>query len=185
LRSLPPISAIYTDGSGGYGAYGGRGVCGYAAIVWFNDGQLLTLGGTEDESTHQRAELLSLITALDYLKEYLPDLVIPIFSDSKYATDALNHHWISKWLSNGWLNTKGKPIDDRDLWLQLAEFQTHPKAFATFHHIMGHSDAPGRKGRLAQLKNRDRFGPYSEQHNRGNQIANLAAGQFRRARDLR
>jgi len=167
------INAIYTDGSGGYAPYGGRGVCGYAAIVWFSDDTTMTLGGTEARSTHQRAELLALITALDYLKQSSQSS--SIFSDSKYAIDAINHNWINKWNHNGWLNTKGNPIDDRDLWLQLTKPQS-----ATFHHIMGHSDALGRKGKLAQIKNRDRYGLESDRHNLGNQIANLAAGQFRR-----
>lgn len=172
------INAIYTDGSGGYAPYGGRGVCGYAAIVWFSDDTTMTLGGTETHSTHQRAELLALITALKYLQQCSQQS--SIFSDSKYAIDALNHHWINKWNHNGWLNTKGNPINDRDLWLELAAFQANPKVFATFHHIMGHSDALGRKGRLAQIKNHDRYGLESDRHNLGNQMANFAAGQFRR-----
>jgi ribonuclease HI len=189
------IEAIYTDGSGGYGAYGGRGVCGYAAIVWLWGDRWVTLGGVEAHSTHQRAELLALIVALNYLQELvlkepvlkesvlqesLPDRSIPIFSDSKYAVDALNHDWIDKWQQNGWLNTKGRPIADRDLWLQLRHLQKTIRFPVTFHHVMAHSDALGKKGRLAQLKNRDRFGANSEQHNRGNQRANLVAGQFRR-----
>ena len=167
------INAIYTDGSGGYGPLGGRGVCGYAAVVWFNNDTTVTLGGKEANSTHQRAELLALITALKYLKQHSESS--SIFSDFKYAIDAINHHWIDKWQHNGWLNTKGNPINDRDLWLQLTG--NHP---ATFHHIMGHSDALGRKGRLAQIKNCDRYGLESDRHNLGNQMANLAAGQFRR-----
>jgi len=167
------INAIYTDGSGGYAPYGGRGVCGYAAIVWFSDDTTMALGGTETRSTHQRAELLALITALKYLQQCSQQS--SIFSDFKYAADAINHNWINKWQHNGWLNTKGNPIDDRDLWLQLTKPQS-----ATFHHIMGHSDALGRKGRLAQIKNRDRYGLESDRHNLGNQMANLAAGQFRR-----
>jgi ribonuclease HI len=179
------IEAIYTDGSGGYGAYGGRGVCGYAAIVWLWGDRWVTLGGVEAHSTHQRAELWALIVALNYLQESvlqesMPDRSIPIFSDSKYAVDALNHDWIDKWQQNGWLNTKGKPIADRDLWLQLRHLQKTIQFPVTFHHVMAHSDALGKKGRLAQLKNRDRFGANSEQHNRGNQRANLVAGQFRR-----
>jgi ribonuclease HI len=172
------INAIYTDGSGGYAPYGGRGICGYAAIVWFSDDTIIILGGTEAHSTHQRVELLALITALQYLKQHSQSS--SIFSDSKYAIDAINHNWIDKWQHNGWLNTKGNPIDDRDLWLQLLALHTNPKVFATFHHIMGHSDALGRKGRLAQIKNRDRYGLESDRHNLGNQMANLAAGQFRR-----
>ncbi len=189
-----PIKAIYTDGSGGFGPYGGRGICGYAAIVWHDQDTMTLLGGTEAHSTHQRAELWALILALEYLKQQhlkqqhlkQQSLVgyaaepVPIFSDSKYAIDALNHDWIAKWQQNGWLNTKGNPIADRDLWLQLRHLQQTVLHPATFYHIMGHSDALGKKGRLAQLKNRDRFGVTSEQHNRGNQMANLIAGKFRR-----
>ena len=175
------INAIYTDGSGGYGPLGGRGICGYAAVVWFSNDTTVTLGGTEADSTHQRAELLAVITALEYLKQHLKQHSASssesssIFSDFKYAIDAINYNWIDKWQHNGWLNTKGNPISDRDLWLQLPG--NHP---ATFHHIMGHSDALGRKGRLAQIKNYDRYGLESDRHNLGNQMANFAAGQFRR-----
>jgi ribonuclease HI len=182
------IFAIYTDGSGGYGLYGGRGVCGYAAIVAravdLNPDDILILGGAEAESTHQRAELLAMITALEYLQQDVSGNTdnhsIPVFSDSKYLVDAMNEQWITKWEHNGWLNTKGKPIDDRDLWLRIATLQKILKTQITVHHIMGHSDALGRKGRLAQLKNRDRFGPQAEHHNQGNQMANIAAGKFRR-----
>jgi ribonuclease HI len=175
-----PIHTIYTDGSGGFGAYGGRGVCGYAAVLWLADDKLLILGGTESNSTEQRAELWSLIVALEYLDQNPSDRSVPIFSDSKYAVDALNGDWITKWQQNGWLNTKDKPIADRDLWLQLHDFQHCLNSPVSFHHVMGHSDALGRKGRLAQLKNRDRFGAQSTKHNRGNQIANQFAGKFRR-----
>lgn len=187
LQKLLPIQAIYTDGSGGFGPYGGRGICGYAAIVWHDQDTMSLLGGTEANSTHQRAELWALIVALEHLRQRdlkQPDLQqpspVPIFSDSKYALDALNHDWIDKWRQNGWLNTKGKPIADRDLWLQLQSLQQTTQQLVTFHHVMGHSDALGKKGRLAQIKNRDRFGLNSEQHNRGNQMANTIAGQFRR-----
>lgn len=179
------INAIYTDGSGGFGAYGGRGVCGYAAVVWLVDQKpMVVLGGTEADSTEQRAELWALLVALEYLEQNPSDRSIPIFSDSKYAVDALNGNWITKWQQNGWLNTKGKPIADRDLWLQLNRLQISLRSSLTLYHIMGHSDALGRKGRLAQLKNRDRFGMQSTQHNRGNQMANQFAGKFRRGETI-
>ncbi len=174
------VQAIYTDGSGGFGTYGGRGVCGYGVVVWLEDDRWLTLGGTESHSTHQRAELWALIIALEYLQKHAAGRSFPIFSDSKYAVDALNHDWIDKWQQNGWLNTKGKPINDRELWLRLRYLQQTMQYPATFFHVMGHSDALGKKGRLAQSKNRDRFGASSEQHNRGNQMANSIAGKFRR-----
>jgi len=184
-----PIQAIYTDGSGGFGPYGGRGICGYAAIVWYDKDTMAVLGGTETQSTHQRAELWAMILALNHLshlkqQSYVGNVtesrIVPIFSDSKYVIDALNYDWIAKWQQNGWLNTKGNLVADRDLWLQL--IGSHP---ATFHHVMGHSDAWGKKGRLAQLKNRDRFGIHSDRHNLGNQLANSAAGQFRRGEKIK
>ena len=189
LQKPLPIQAIYTDGSGGFGPYGGRGICGYAAIVWYDKDTMTVLGGTETLSTHQRAELWAIILALNHLRHLKKQFsvsdaiefpIVPIFSDSKYVIDALNYNWIAKWQQNGWLNTKGCPVADRDLWLQL--IGPYP---ATFHHIMGHSDALGKKGRLAQLKNRDRFGLHSDRHNLGNQLANSAAGQFRRGEKIK
>lgn len=171
LRQLnSPIRSIYTDGSGNLG------LCGYAAVVYFEDGSSIERGGCESKSTNHRAELLGLIIALEYLRDNPQLSQIPIFSDSQYAVDGLNEHWVANWQQHNWFNSKGKPVGNRDLWEQLEALHSIP---ATFHHLRGHTDALGKKGREALAKNRSRFGADTELHNQGNLAADRAADRFR------
>jgi ribonuclease HI len=165
-----PIQAIYTDGSGNLD------ICGYAAVVRFADGQMRDIGGYEPNSTNHRAELLALIVALEYLRDWSQTTPVPIFSDSQYAVDGLNEHWVAKWQQRNWLNSKGKPVINRDLWEHLETLRPVP---ATFHHLRGHTDALGKKGREALAKNLARFGADTELHNQGNLAADRAADRFR------
>ncbi len=164
------VRAIYTDGSGNLG------LCGYAAVVRFADSTTIELGGYEPDSTNLRVELLGIITALDYLQINPQPLKTPIFSDSQYAIDGLNKQWVSSWQQRSWLTIKGKPVANRDLWERLEASRSVP---ATFHHLRGHSDATGKKGRDALAKNRARFGEETHLHNAGNQAADRAADRFR------
>jgi ribonuclease HI len=164
------IQAIYTDGSGNLDR------CGYAAVIRFTDGWMLDLGGYEQNSTNHRAELLGLIVALEYLRANPQTDSIPIFSDSQYAVDGLNEHWVANWQQRHWLNSKSKPVVNRDLWEQL---ETLRSVSATFHHLRGHTDALGKKGREALAKNLTRFGADTELHNQGNLAADRAADRFR------
>ena len=169
-QDINVIKAIYTDGSGNLD------VCGYAAVVKFEDGSSIELGGYEPNSTNHRAELLALIVALEYLRDHPQPTKIPIFSDSQYAVDGLNEHWVDKWRKHNWLNAKGKPVINQDIWEQLDSLRLVP---ATFYHLRGHTDALGKKGREAQAKNLARFGADTELHNQGNLAADRAADRFR------
>jgi ribonuclease HI len=166
-----PIQAIYTDGSGNLG------LCGYAAVVRFIDGSTLDFGGCEPNSTNHRAELLGFIVALEYLRANPQPTQVSIFSDSQYVIDGLNEDWVANWRQHNWFNTKGKPVGNRDLWEYLETLSCSVPA--TFHHLRGHTDALGKKGREALAKNRSRFGVDTELHNQGNLAADRAADQFR------
>jgi ribonuclease HI len=164
------IQAIYTDGSGNLDR------CGYAAVVIFIDGEKIELGGCEANSTNHRAELLALIVALEYLQDCPQSAPVSIFSDSQYAVDGLNDHWVAKWQQRNWHNSKGKPVVNRDLWEQLEMLRSVP---AIFYHLRGHTDALGKKGRDALAKNRWQFGADTDLHNQGNLAADKAADRFR------
>lgn len=74
--------------------------------------------------TNQRAGLLAIILALEWaLKEQLKasqrngvytPLDVEIKADSKYACDCLTE-WLPVWQRNGWLNSKRKPVANREL----------------------------------------------------------------------
>ncbi|KUL85282.1 hypothetical protein ZTR_07953 [Talaromyces verruculosus] len=71
--------------------------------------------------TNQRAEITAIIMALELaLEKYeddldlLPQMDVEIFSDSKYAVNCMNT-WIYKWCRNGWTNSAGNEVANRDL----------------------------------------------------------------------
>lgn len=43
-----------------------------------------------------------------------PELQVTIYSDSQFAVSCMND-WIYKWCRNGWLNTRGREVVNRDL----------------------------------------------------------------------
>ena len=70
--------------------------------------------------TNQRAEITAIIIALEQalkLSESLitnPVLDVTICSDSQYAIRCMNE-WIYKWSQNGWMNSAGRKVTNRDL----------------------------------------------------------------------
>jgi ribonuclease HI len=70
--------------------------------------------------TNQRAEITAIIIALEQALEThnrlnrQPLLEVIIMSDSKYAIGCMNE-WIYKWSTNGWINSAGAEVANRDL----------------------------------------------------------------------
>ena len=85
---------IYTDGS----CRRNPGPGGWGAILVYN-GHELALSGGEASTTNNRMELLSVISALERLKE---SCQITLTSDSKYVLDGLSKGWARSWRSKGW-----------------------------------------------------------------------------------
>lgn len=100
------MKQIYTDGA----CSGNPGPGGWAAIVVEDDKIVDTLCGYSDQTTNNRMELIAIIQALD-LYWYEP---ITIYSDSTYCVNMYNN-WIDTWKDNGWVRSRGKPIENLDL----------------------------------------------------------------------
>ncbi|KAF2666075.1 ribonuclease H1 [Microthyrium microscopicum] len=70
--------------------------------------------------TNQRAEITAIIMAQEQALEKFdelngsPDLDIRIYSDSRYAVGCLTR-WIYTWANNGWCNSRGYEVCNRDL----------------------------------------------------------------------
>lgn len=77
-------------------------------------------------ATNQRAELLAIVLALEKaLERYeelngCPRVDVKIHSDSKYAVNCMNK-WVYKWVRNGWRNSRGLEICNRDLIERASE----------------------------------------------------------------
>jgi len=75
---------------------------------------------TQHRQTKVRAELQAMIHGLELAIEKRnaldldPYLILTMKSDSRYAVDCMNV-WINNWRQNGWVNSKGYEVVNRDL----------------------------------------------------------------------
>ena len=121
---------IYTDGA----CSGNPGPGGWGAVLQYKE-HAKEISGSSAETTNNRMELQAAIEALAALKE---PCEVELFTDSAYLCRAFTEHWLENWQRNGWRNAKKEPVENQDLWKQLAQLaQTH-KVF--WKKVKGHSD---------------------------------------------
>ena len=121
---------IYTDGA----CSGNPGPGGWGAVLLYG-GHRKELSGGEQGTTNNRMELVAAIEALSRLKE---PCRVRLFSDSAYMVNCFKEGWMKGWIRNGWRNSKGKPVENRDLWERLAELMG--KHQVEYFKVKGHSD---------------------------------------------
>jgi ribonuclease HI len=69
------------------------------------------------KQTNQRAELTAILRALDIAPRHRE---VTIYTDSKYAIDCVTN-WYRSWVKNGWVNSKGKLVENKDLVADIRE----------------------------------------------------------------
>lgn len=112
---------IYTDGacSGNPGPGGwGAAICDLSAGGGESTADLqhsLQLSGGEPETTNNRMELLAAIEALAVLPA---SCTAVLYTDSTYVQKGISQ-WIHAWKQKNWRTAAGKPVQNRDLWMQL------------------------------------------------------------------
>jgi len=90
--------------------------------------------------TNQRAEITAIIVALEQaLEKYEeldtnPWLDVKIYSDSKYAIGCMTD-WIYKWSRNGWRNSAGNPVANRDLIQKASDLDDRLKEEGSVEYI--------------------------------------------------
>ena len=92
------------------------------------------LSGGERETTNNRMELFSVISALEALRE---PCEVELFSDSQYVTNAINLGWLDSWRRRGWKH-RGGDIKNPDLWQRLDPLLD--KHSVTMTWVKGHAD---------------------------------------------
>ena len=120
---------IYTDGA----CSGNPGPGGWGAILIYG-GNEKELSGGEAATTNNRMELISVITALQALRE---PCEVELYTDSQYITNAVNLGWLSSWQRRGW-SRKGGEVKNLDLWVKLVPLlETHKVKFVW---VKGHAE---------------------------------------------
>jgi len=120
---------IYTDGA----CSGNPGPGGWGAVLMYGR-KKKELSGGEISTTNNRMELISVISALEALKE---PCKVMLYTDSQYVANAINLGWLETWRKKGW-KRKGGEVKNPDLWIRLVPLlETHD---VTFEWVKGHAD---------------------------------------------
>jgi len=148
---------VYTDGSclSNPGGLSGAGV-----YIEFPDGETASGSFGYRSSTNNRAELLSVLHALEFLDhtEPLESVVyrkgICIRSDSEYAVLGLRKHLSCP---DGRL-----PTANRDLWLRILPLARRAGDQLTIEWVKGHIGDPGNEAADQLAGDVAQFGPWEE-----------------------
>ena len=120
---------IYTDGA----CSGNPGPGGWGCILMYG-GKAKELSGGEKLTTNNRMELVSVITALEALRE---PCEAEIYTDSQYVANAVNLGWLKSWEKRGWTRRSGE-VKNTDLWQRLLPLLA--KHRVTFIWVKGHAE---------------------------------------------
>ena len=120
---------IYTDGA----CSGNPGPGGWGAILMYGS-NTKELSGGEKSTTNNRMELISVISALEALRE---PCAVKLHTDSQYVANAINLGWLDSWIKKGW-KRKGGEVKNPDLWIKLVPLLE--KHNVTFVWVKGHAD---------------------------------------------
>lgn len=123
---------IFTDGA----CSGNPGPGGYGVILRYN-GLEKEISGGEKETTNNRMELTAILVGLSTLNQSCD---VTIYSDSKYAIDAIKLGWVYKWKKNNWMRNKKDPALNVDIWKKILEQLERHKV--DFVWVKGHAGHP-------------------------------------------
>nr|WP_206524727.1 ribonuclease HI [Devosia sp. 1566] len=135
---------IYTDGS----CVGNPGPGGWGAVVqWIKGDRIVNerelCGGDPGRTTNNRMEMQAAISTLRAMKiEYLMDGPLPpitLRSDSNLLIKGMTE-WLPGWKRRGWRKADGKPVENAELWQQLA--QECCGLEVTWEWVRGHAKDP-------------------------------------------
>jgi ribonuclease HI len=104
------------------------------------------LSGTEAHTTNNRMELQAVIAGLSTLKE---PSAVKVVTDSQYVQRAMTRH-LSKWVRGEWVNSRGVPVSNRDLWEALLRASGRHQVTWTWIRGHGASAEQNRCDELAQ-----------------------------------
>lgn len=103
---------IHTDGA----CKGNPGPGSWAVIIE-DERQRLFLADRVPHTTNQKMELTAAIKALKTLNKHA-GRPIRVVTDSQLLVNGMVK-WLKGWKKDGWRRSKGKPLENPDLWQQL------------------------------------------------------------------
>ncbi|WP_244532829.1 ribonuclease HI [Geitlerinema sp. PCC 9228] len=129
------IESLYTDGA----CSGNPGPGGWGVVIYFDDGTVHEMGGREEETTNNRMELVSAISALKFWRWWGQEKSVVLYTDSEYVLKGITQ-WIDGWKKRNWKNASGKSVSNQQLWQELDRLN-QPQI--RWQHVRGHSGNRG------------------------------------------
>jgi len=120
-----------TDGA----CSGNPGPGGWGGLIIFDDNSELEIGGSEQNTTNNRMELIAAIKTLEKLKAYKLKENFKLRTDSKYVIEGYTK-WIINWKRNGWKTSSGKSVQNLDLWQKIDQLRING---LEMEYVKGHS----------------------------------------------
>lgn len=128
---------IYSDGGcRGNGKESNIGA--YGATLQYGE-YYKEISGAEENTTNNKQELKGAINALKELERF--DIPVEVISDSNYVIQGINS-WVYGWMKKGWRNSKKKPVENKELWIELYNLKNKFNNI-TFIHCNGHVGVQG------------------------------------------
>ncbi len=109
---------IFTDGS----SKGNPGPGGWGAVIQHGD-EVKEIGGRDEHTTNNKMELMACIKALESLPV---GVEVTLYSDATYVVKGITE-WIHGWMKNNWRTSQKKPVENKDLWMDLYEASVDKK----------------------------------------------------------
>lgn len=138
---------LYCDG-GCRGNQERINIGGWGALLQYKNFEKELYGGARN-TTNNIMELTSVIEGLKAIKN--KKIPVEVVMDSQYVIKGINE-WINDWIKNNWKTSQKKPVENKELWLELLNLK---KQFADieFKQVRGHSGHPGNE-RADKLANK-------------------------------
>ena len=126
------IVEIFADGA----CSGNPGIGGYGAILTYCK-EIKEISGCELHTTNNRMELMAVIEAIRQIRR---PCRIRVVTDSNYLVKGMTE-WMPGWIRRNWMNSKKKPVLNRDLWEMLLELsESHETEWAWIKGHSGHKE---------------------------------------------
>ena len=136
-QSLDDYPMVFTDGAcinnGKKGAKAGYG-------IWWSSNDPLNLScRLKGKQTNNRAEIAAIIAALKQALDQKYDRLV-LCTDSMYVINSINL-WSPKWKENDWLTELGKPVKNKEDFIELLELVE--KIDVVWKHVESHKGNVG------------------------------------------
>lgn len=128
------LLTINTDGAcRGNGSLNSLG--GYGVVLRYGT-TVKELSGFKYNTTNNAMEIIAAIKGLEAVTNRSAEVLL--ISDSAYVINCMNAKWYVKWSMTGWKNSKGEPVANKALWVELIKIR---ETFDNlkFKHVKGHS----------------------------------------------